>query len=87
MPEILIVVLAISILGIEMILNEEQRRNLGWVSAVGLFIILGISLIVARPGDVPRLAWGGMVRQDWMSFIFKMMFIFGAGITSLLPWI
>lgn len=83
LPEISLVALALIILAIDLILPEEKRENLGWITAGGLGVIFGVSLAVARPGLEPRLIFGGMLRQDWLSFIFKMLFIFGAGITAL----
>ena len=83
LPEILILVLAALILAIDLFLPEERQGSLGWVAAGGLGFILVISLAVARPGLQPRLAWGGMIRQDWLAFVFQMLFIFSAGITSL----
>jgi NADH-quinone oxidoreductase subunit N len=83
LPEILLVVLALFILTIDLILPEDKRENLGWVTAGGLGLILGLSLAVARPELEPRMIFGGMLRQDWLSFIFKMLFLFGAGVTAL----
>ncbi len=83
LPEILLVVLGAIVLVCDLVLPEERRDFLGWITATGLGLILVVSLLVARPGVEPRLVWGGMVRQDWLAFIFKMLFIFSAGITSL----
>ena len=82
LPEILLFVLAFVILGLDMILPKEQHRNLGWVTAVGAGLILLLSLF-ARPGVQANLIWGGMLRHDWLGFTFKMLFVFGAGITAL----
>jgi NADH-quinone oxidoreductase subunit N len=82
-PEISIVVLGGLILILDLILADEHKESLGWVTAGGLSLILLASLVVARPGLEPRLIWGGMVRQDWLGFIFKMVFLFGAAITAL----
>jgi NADH-quinone oxidoreductase subunit N len=83
LPEILILILAIVVLTLDLILPEEQRGSLSWVTAGGLALILGVSLAVARPGAEARLLWGGMLRHDWLGFVFKMMFIFAAAITAL----
>jgi len=83
LPEILLLVLAGLILVFDAIWDDTRRRNLGWLTAVGAALIILISLFIAHPGDAPKLVFGGMVRQDWLSFTFKMLFIFGAGITAL----
>ena len=83
LPEILLVVLAMVVLIGDLLLDEEHKRDLGWLTAGGLCLIFIISLAVARPGDESLSIWGGMLRHDWLGFVFKMLFIFGAAITSL----
>lgn len=83
LPEILLFILALIILALDLIITEERRANLGWLTAGGLAFIIGISLAVARPGIEPRLVFGGMLRHDWLGFVFKLMFLFSAGITAL----
>lgn len=83
LPEILLLILAIIVLVLDLVLSDQGRSNLGWVTAGGLALIMGISLVVARPGAEPRLIWGGMLRQDWLGFFFVMMFLFAAAITAL----
>jgi NADH-quinone oxidoreductase subunit N len=83
LPEILLVILIIVILVLDAMLSKEQRRNLGWVTAAGAGLIILLSLF-SMPGSDPKLIWGGMLRDDWLAFIFKLLFIFGAGITALL---
>ncbi len=83
LPEILILFLAGVILGLDLLLPEEQRGSLSWVTAGGLFLIIGVSLALGRPGAEARLVWGGMLRHDWLGFVFKMVFLFAAAITAL----
>lgn len=83
LPELLILSLAILILFLDLVLSERARGNLGWITAGGLALIIGVSLFAARPGAEPRLIWGGMLRQDWMGFFFLIMFLFAAAITAL----
>lgn len=84
LPEILILVLGAVVLALDLILSEEHKGSLGWVVAAGTGLIILISLLVAPPPAEPRLVWGGMIRQDWLSFVFKMMFLFAAGVTALM---
>ena len=83
LPEILLLVLAGLVLIFDAIWNEDQRRNLGWLVAGGLVLTLFLSLILASPRGANELLWGDMLRHDWIGFIFKMLFIFGAAITAL----
>jgi NADH-quinone oxidoreductase subunit N len=83
LPEILLLVLAALLMLLDLLWDEERRRFLGWVSAGGLVLILAVSLALARPGDESVRVWGGMLRDDWLGFVFKMLFIFGAAVTSL----
>ena len=83
LPEILIFLVGLIILVLELLLPEEKHGALGWVTASGLFLGIVISLLVALPGAEPVLLWGGMVRFDWLGFVFKMLVMFGAGMTAL----
>lgn len=83
LPELLLLILAGVILAIELLVPEENRNHLGWIAAAGIFFIMVISLLVARPGNQPVFVWGGMLRFDWLGFVFKLLFLFGAAITSL----
>lgn len=83
LPEIGLVVLALIILLYDLIWQGEKKRNLGWLSAGGLAIIFALTLVFSRPGDDSVQLWGGMLRHDWLSFSFTLLFLFGAAITSL----
>jgi NADH-quinone oxidoreductase subunit N len=83
LPEILLVVLIGLVLLFDILWKEDQRRNLGWLTLAGLGIILLSALFLARPGTEAQLVWGGMLRHDWLGFVFKLLFLFGAGITVL----
>jgi NADH-quinone oxidoreductase subunit N len=83
LPEILILVLGMVLLIVEPFWREENRRNIGWLTAVGLLISMGVSLIYGRP-DEPVSMLGGMIRFDWLGFFFKMLFMFAAAMSALL---
>ena len=83
LPEIGLVVLALIILLYDLIWQGERKRNLGWLSAGGLAIIFALTIVFSRPGDESVQLWGGMLRHDWLSFSFTLLFLFGAAITSL----
>jgi NADH-quinone oxidoreductase subunit N len=83
LPEILILVLGMLVLIVEPFWKEEQRRNVGWLTAGGLLISMVISLLFGQPG-APTTTLGGMVRFDWLGFFFKMLFMFAGAATALL---
>src|SRR5512138_3436776 len=83
LPESLVLILAVIVLTVEPFWREQRRRNLGWLTAIGIFVIIVLSTIVGRPG-APVATFGNMIRFDWLGFFFKMLFLFGAGITTLL---
>src|SRR5512140_2714445 len=82
LPESLVLILAIIVLVVEPFWREQRRRDLGWLTAIGLFVIIVISILFGRPGD-PSATFGNMIRFDWLGFFFKMLFLFGAAITAL----
>lgn len=83
LPEILLLVLVGLVLLFDILWKGSKGRNLGWLTVAGIGIILIATFILARPGDESRLVWGGMLRHDWLGFIFTIIFLFGAGITAL----
>ena len=83
LPEILILILGILVLVIEPFWKEEQRRNVGWLTAGGLFAAMIISFLFGQPGE-PTTTLGGMIRFDWLGFFFKMLFMFAGAATALL---
>lgn len=83
LPEILILVIAILILIVEPFWKDEERRNVGWLTAGGLFIAMIISLLFGQPGE-PATMLGGMIRFDWLGFFFKILFMFAGAATALL---
>jgi NADH-quinone oxidoreductase subunit N len=83
LPEILLVVLAGVILALDAVWKPDTKRILGWITAGGLLLIMLVSFFVATPKGAGRLIFGGMLRQDWLSFAFILLFMFAAAITAL----
>jgi len=81
-PHFLIISLAAIVLVLDLSLPSEKKRNIGWVVASGLGIIMFVSG-VALAGQSDAQLWGGMIRLDGMSLIFMEIFLFGAAITAL----
>ena len=83
LPEILLVVLIGVILAFDAFWKPEIKRSLGWLTAGGLLVVMVVSFFVAPPQGQGRLIFGGMLRQDWLSFAFIILFMFAAAITAL----
>ena len=83
LPEILILLLGMLVLIVEPFWKEEKRRNVGWLTAGGLFAAMLVSFLAGQPGE-PTSALGGMIRFDWLGFFFKMLFMFAGAATALL---
>ncbi len=83
LPEILLLVLTGLVIALDAVWKPERRRILGWVTAGGLVLIMVVSLLASRPADEARLIFGGMLRQDWFGFGFKLLFLFSAAVTAL----
>jgi NADH-quinone oxidoreductase subunit N len=83
LPEILILVLIGLVVSFDAIWSEEKRRNLGWLTFGGLLTTIIASLIFGFPASEVNETFGSMIRQDGFVFAFKMLFIFGAAITTL----
>jgi NADH-quinone oxidoreductase subunit N len=84
LPEILLLALAVLILTIDLVWRPSKHHNLGWIAAAGFLTIMIVAIFTSRPEPIERLIFGGMLRQDWPSFTFRLVFLFAAGITSLL---
>lgn len=86
LPEILIVALAALVMGLDLLWPESRKRTLGLVAAAGLGLILVLGLIFSRPSaDTSHaLIFGGMLRDDWASYVFRLLFIFSGMIVALI---
>ncbi len=83
LPELWIFVLASVVLILELVLPKEQHRLLGWVTAVGLLVGIGVSLIVGVPPTQAQFVWGDLIRFDQLGYVFSLLFMFGAAMTAL----
>lgn len=83
LPEIGLFVLAGFVLLFDLLWPEERRRALGWLTFTGLVVLIIAALLFSRPDGNNRLIWGGMLRQDWLGFVFGLLFLSGAALTAL----
>jgi NADH-quinone oxidoreductase subunit N len=81
LPEILLLILVGSILTMDLFLPEQRKKVLGVITAVGLVIILVVS-VLWRPQT--ELAFGGMIRSDLTALVFRGMFLIAAAIVSMI---
>ncbi len=88
MPELGLTVLAIIVLFMDAYLPESQRRNIAYVTAAGLALLAFTPLIWAPPlpdaAATNYLYWGGMVRHDSLSQIFKVMVMLAGALSALM---
>ncbi|NPV75836.1 MAG: NADH-quinone oxidoreductase subunit N [Anaerolineae bacterium] len=83
LPEIFLVALAGANLVLDLIWRDHRCRKLGWLTVFGLLVSIFLSLWFTRPSADPQLIWGGMLRVDWVTFVFRLVFLAGALITAL----
>lgn len=84
LPEIGLVVMAAILLLVDLLWKGETRRWLGWLTAGGVVAIMVLAAIFSMPEGDAVLTWGGMLRFDLSGFVFRMIFLAGAGLTALL---
>ncbi|MDD5371381.1 MAG: NADH-quinone oxidoreductase subunit N, partial [Anaerolineaceae bacterium] len=83
LPQICLLVLGLLVLSFDLIWSEANRRNLGWLTAGGLVLTLVTTVAFGHPAGTGRLIFGGMLRQDWLTFVFELLFLTGAALTAL----
>src|SRR5512136_2129328 len=84
LPEILLLVLALLVLLVDAVWHGRSRTWLGWFTAIGLVVTLVIGVFFSRPHADQAMIFGGMLRDDWLAFTFRVLFLFAAAITALL---
>ncbi len=87
-PELCLLILAIVILFIDKAFKRDNQRGLGLTTAWGSFFILlitlGIWFFLDQPNAQPELYWGGMIRQDLVTLVFRIIFLIALLITALI---
>src|SRR3990172_4165565 len=84
LPEILLVVLASLVMGLDLLFPALRKRGLGLTTAWGFGLILIVALIFSRPGGANALIFGGMLRNDFIAFTFRALFLFAGMIVALI---
>lgn len=91
-PEILLAILIIAVLSYDRLLPTGKRRRTGLLAAWGAFAILlvtvGIWLFLGHPdtsaGLQDSLLWGGMIRNDLVTLVFRVIALLAVIITILI---
>ncbi len=90
-PEISLAILLIAIQVYSRVLPSSRQRQVGIMTAWGAFVILlltfGLWLFANVPGESADLSstlmWGGMIRNDMVTLVFRVIFLFALMITAL----
>lgn len=83
LPEAALALFSFILLALGLFRSEKLRSNLGWVTAIGLIgILAGTILFYPMPGEA-KLVWGGMLREDSATYLFRLLFLAAAALTAL----
>lgn len=85
LPQIGIFLLGAIVLILDLIWKDDEDKSspFAYVTAAGLLIIGVVTAVWSRPSAAGELIFGGMLRWDWMSFLFSLLFLFGGAVTAL----
>lgn len=87
-PEIGLAILMVAVLAYDRFLKPAERRRLGlftaWGSVVILLVTLGLWFFMNEPGAGAVSIWGGMVRHDMVTLVFRVIFLLAIILTSLI---
>lgn len=83
-PQLGLFTLGILLFILDLAWKGEKRRQLAWITSLGLVLTGAAMAILGQPSTDGALAFGGMIRWDWMSFTFGLIFLFGGAVTALL---
>jgi NADH-quinone oxidoreductase subunit N len=92
LPEVMLVVLAFVVLGLDLAASPGRSRNVGVVAGVGALLIMVINLAVQwsalgwpiYQGLDNQLVLGGMIRFDMLALIFRSMVLLAGGLVCLM---
>lgn len=85
-PEILLLALALGILALDLMnkRGDNNPRELGIITAIGLFAILAFSAFTAPAPNTGASVLGGMLRHDLFSAVMRGIFLVAGAFTALL---
>jgi len=79
-PEIGLTILAVAILFMDSLLPESRRRSIAYLTFFGMGLIAVFPLMLSPDGET---YWGGMIRHDMLSQVFKVIVLLAGSITAL----
>jgi NADH-quinone oxidoreductase subunit N len=82
-PEVGLTVLALIVLYFDLTWKGERQKQIGIVAGFGM-IALALTPFIWAPTNSDVTYWGGMVRHDVLSQIFKVIALLSGGIVSLI---
>ena len=82
-PELGMLVLAGLLLTLSLLKNQRVNCCLGRVTAIGSALVAVLAFIFSMPGTEPTFLWGGMLRLDSASFLFRILFLVGVSLTAI----
>lgn len=80
MPEIALAILAIVLIGLDLIVSDKAKARLAFVAIVGLGVTAGLVAVV---GTRPVESFFGTLRVDALSVFFQEIFLFSAALVIL----
>lgn len=90
-PELSLLILLAIVLFYDRLIKPEDRRRIGLLTAWGAFITLlltmGLWLGLDQPNNftaASEIIWGGMIRFDLVTLVFRVMFLVALMVTSLI---
>ncbi|MEW5985317.1 MAG: NADH-quinone oxidoreductase subunit N [Chloroflexota bacterium] len=87
-PEAGLLILLTAVIFYDRALKPTERRRLGMLTAWGTLVILlvtvGLWLFANEPGPQPASLWGGMIRHDLVTLVFRVIFLIAVFATSLI---
>jgi NADH-quinone oxidoreductase subunit N len=88
-PEVGLTILAIVVLALDIgflgipALPESQKHRIAYVASLGM-ALLAITPFIWHPSGEQALYWGGMIRHDTLSQVFKVTVMIAGAITALM---
>src|SRR4051812_49265610 len=84
LPEILLTLLAVSVILLDAFSPASRRRTVGFIAALGMALIALVAFLLPVPGKEQQLMLGGMLREGEMSKLFVVITLIAAAIASLI---
>jgi NADH-quinone oxidoreductase subunit N len=84
LPAILLTILGVTVGLLDIFWSASRRREIGMITAISLFGIALVALLVPPPAAEAQLVLGGMFRFDTLSQLFTVVTLVAAAITCLI---